>query len=584
MELREDLGPLRHRSAVLLVLVLVCLSAIFLRLVHLQLLNASYWRRMAENNRLRRLPVPASRGRIYDRTGQVLADNVAVWDLLIFPDEAKDLDESVLFLARTGIAKARTLHERLRSHGTPLAPLLIGENLDWNQVARIRCHLSDHPELSVTAGLRRQYPFDAVAGHAVGYLRPISKAEIAAQTHKVRPDAMVGATGVEALRNSLLAGRSGERWLVTNAVGQQMGVVREQSARLGQDLSMTLDIRLQQVAVAALKDQAGAVVAMDPESGAVRVLYSAPGFDPNLFGRRLSAEQWQGLRDDPMHRLQNRCFHGVYPPASTLKPFLALGGLSEGVITPQWRAYCRGTIELHGHEFHCWLRGGHGSVRLQRSLEVSCDTYYYLLGQRLGIDRIARWYRKFGLGERTGIGLAGEHRGLVGTPEWSSQRNQPWYRGITVSVSIGQGPLETTVLQIARAYAALANGGWLVTPYLVEESVPHPRLDLKLDPDHLGEVLSGLNRVVHGSQGTAYRLADLPISGKTGTAQVTALVEGVSQAELPPHLRHHAWFVGWAPSEAPELVVAVVVEHGGGGAAAAAPVAARVLRAALEKE
>jgi penicillin-binding protein 2 len=323
------------------------------------------------------------------------------------------------------------------------------------------------------------------------------------------------------------------------------------------------------------------VVALDPNNGAVRVLYSSPSFDPEVFGGRLSRSDWEALQEDPDHPLQNRCLQGVYPPGSTIKPFLALAGLEEGLVIPDNRIYCNGSVVLHGHSFRCWRRGGHGFVDLERSLEESCDVYYYLLGQRLGIDTMAEWLHRFGFGQRTGLDNAFESEGLIGTPEWSRRvRKTSWYAGEAVSVSIGQGPVLATTLQLARAFAALARGGRLVTPHLVAPE-RYPAQDLDLDPEHLQIVTHALAQVVHGEGGTARRLAALPIAGKTGTAQVVRLQEGVKSSELAPKLRHHALFVGWAPLDDPDLVVAVIVEHGGDGGSAAAPVAGAVLEAHL---
>jgi len=324
------------------------------------------------------------------------------------------------------------------------------------------------------------------------------------------------------------------------------------------------------------------VVALEPATGAVRVLYSAPTFDPNIFVGRLSRTEWQQLTQDPGRPLNDRSLQGVYPPGSTIKPFYALAGLAEGEITADSGITCHGGVTLYGHPFRCWRRGGHGGVGLVRSLEVSCDSFYYQLGYRMGIDRMARWLRRFGFDAPTGIGLGQELTGLVGTPEWAREvRGTPWYAGEAISVAIGQGPLLVTNIQLARAYAVLANGGRLVTPHLVASADVPPPVDLGLDPQHLALVVEGLTRVVHGGEGTAAFLARLPMAGKTGTAQVARLQEGVRAQDLPEHLRHHALFVGWAPLDRPKLVVAAVVEHGIGGSTAAAPVVGAVIEAAI---
>jgi penicillin-binding protein 2 len=585
VEIREDLSPLRRRSAVLMVLLFVALTALLLRLAELQLLQAGEWRQRAENNRLRRVPVASRRGRIYDRRGRVLADDLPTWELLLFPDEAEDLDDTVLFLARTGVADSATLREQLADRRIGrLAPLVAAENLTWQQVARVRSHQSDHPELAVVSGFRRQYPFAGLTAHAVGHLRRFTREEVSADP-SLDPNALVGATGIEALRDSFLSGEDGDRYVVVSAVGRQLGVVRQRSATAGRDLGTTIDADLQRVAAEAVGSLAGAVVALEPHSGAVRVLYSSPSFDPNVFGARLSPELWQQLSEDQRHPLQNRTIQGVYPPGSTIKPFFALAGLSDDVISDQWSVTCRGVVMLHGHPFRCWRRQGHGRVAVVRSLEVSCDTFYYLLGQQLGIDGMADWMRRFGFEHASGIGLTSEASGLIGTPEWSQRvRGTPWYPGEAVSVSIGQGPVLVTALQLARGYAALANGGRLVTPHAVKPNPEPAASDLGLDPEKLARVVEGLRLAVHGDEGTARSLRRLPVAGKTGTAQVARLQEGVDVEDLPPELRHHAWFVGWAPIDRPQLVVAVIIEHGGGGGSVAAPVAGAVLASALKSE
>ena len=577
MELREDIGPLRRRTAFLLVLVFAVLGLLHLRLIDLQLVHGTQWRDLAENNRLRRLPLPGPRGWIYDRRGLVLAENLPSWELLLFPDEAENLDVTGLFLARVGVTDVRTFKDRIAERRIGrMAPLVVGEDLSWDQVAAIRSHQSDYPELTVVNRFRRHYPYAELTAHVVGHLRPVSKEAVEADPG-LEPDTMVGATGIEAAEDAFIAGRGGERWVMASAVGRQLGVVSEVAPRAGHDVGLTLDIGLQEAAADALGDRSGAVVALDPRSGAVRVLHSAPSFDPRVFGGRLSRSDWQALQNDPLHPLQNRCLQGVYPPGSIIKPFLALGGLAEGFIDPRATVYCNCSVVLYGHRFRCWRRGWHGFVNLERSLSESCDVYFYLLGQRLGIEGMAEWLHRFGFGERTGLDSSFESSGLIGTPEWSRRvRGTPWYPGEAVSVSIGQGPFLTTAVQLARAFAILANGGKLITPYLVAASTS-VAAEPMVNSEHLALVNAALEKVVHGSSGTARRIARMPMAGKTGTAQVVRLQEGVDADELAPNLRHHALFVGWGPLDEPGLVVAVVVEHGGDGGSAAAPVAARVV-------
>jgi len=585
MRIREDLNPFRRRAAWVSTLTTIALAILLIRLFDMQVMHGKLWKARAENNRLRRLPIEAPRGRIFDRNGFILAENRPSFQLLLFPDEVRDVGRTCLFLARAGLGTAAGFQELLRRRiGNTLAPQIVAESLSWQEVAAVRAHQSDHPELAVVDGFRRDYPYANLTGHAVGYLRQMLPAELAAHPG-VSPNSLVGATGAEALMNATLAGAEGERRVVVTAIGQQLGVVSSQAAEAGTDMTLTLDIGLQRAAADALGSESGAVVGLDPETGAVRVLYSSPSFDPNIFTAHLAPKAWSGLAEDPAHPLQNRCIQGLYPPGSTIKPFYALEALTEGVVTPRKVVHCTGSVVLFGHTFHCWRRGGHGIVDLERSLEVSCDSYYYRLGLALGIDAMSRWLGRFGFGRKTGLGLPGERSGLVGNPAWVKRvRHHPWYPGTTISVAIGQGPILATPLQLARAYATLANGGHLIIPHLVERDTPIPAEDLGLRPADLEAVRTALEQVVHGSEGTARAFHDIPMAGKTGTSQVARLQEGVRVEDMKRRLRHHALFVGWAPLARPRLVVAVVVEHGGGGARAAAPIAAAVLEASLKSE
>lgn len=585
MRIRTDPVALRNRARIILLAVFLLLGVLHLRLFMLQVIQGPTWSRMAENNRLRKIPVPAARGRIFDRRGIILADNEPSWELLVFPDEAVDLSRTLGFLGDQGIIARDDLERRFaaRRIGT-MAPLVAAEGLSWEQVARVRAHQTDFPELSMVSGFRRVYPWGHRTAHLIGYLRKVTRTEVE-ENPGISPSQSIGATGVESLCEASLRGRKGERWIIVSAVGRQLGMVEDQPPTPGSDLVITIDTRIQRAAVEALGDNAGAIVVLDAGTGAVRALYSAPSFDPNIFSSPLTPEDWDAVSNDPLHPLQNRCFQGTYPPGSTIKPFLALAGLEESLIDPYWNVYCSGSVTLFGHPFRCWNRGGHGRVGLKRSLEVSCDVFYYLLGQKLGIETMASWLDRFGYGRTTGLGPTEEAPGLIGTPEWSRDvRKTPWYAGESVSVSIGQGPFLVTALQLARGFALLANGGTLVQPHLVAPERPGPPEFVALDPERLDAVVDGLRRVVSGSEGTARSLAGLPVAGKTGTVQVARLRDDDETGERARHLRHHAWFVGWGPVDDPEVAVAVLVEHGGGGGAVAAPVAARVFRTALNPD
>jgi penicillin-binding protein 2 len=367
--------------------------------------------------------------------------------------------------------------------------------------------------------------------------------------------------------------------VVVDALGRQISELTDEPPMPGRPMQVTLDLALQREAVAAMAGQVGAVFAIDPSDGAVRVLLSQPAFDPELFAGHLEPTLW---RDWSTIRSLHTARPGALPPGSG-QPIYAAGALNDGVRSPASRDYCRGGVTIYGHPYRCWMRGGHGSVDLERAIEVSCDTFFYHLARDAGIDQIGSWARALGLGQPTGIELPGESSGLVPDDAWSRRaRGQPWYGGETISVGIGQGPILVTPAQLAVAYAALVNGGRLVKPHLVPGQATGPR-PVAVDPVALATVRRGMERVVAGASGTARRLASLPISiaGKTGTSQVVRKQEGVRWQDLPWEQRHHALFIGYAPVDEPKLGVVVVVEHGGDAASVAAPIVGRILQRAF---
>ncbi|MFN3412583.1 MAG: penicillin-binding protein 2, partial [Thermoanaerobaculum sp.] len=580
---RDDLRPLQRRLAALFLLTLFGVAVLLARLWVLQVLQQERWRRLAESNRLRKVPLEAPRGTVKDVNGEILLDNRPAFQLLEFPEEMKDLEETTRFLASIGIASEQEVANRLKKAlKTSYLPSVVADNLTFSQVAAIAAHRAEHKELEVHPTTRRRVPLGPVVAHVVGQLGEVTPEQLA-QNPELRPGQLVGRSGVERAYQHVLGGQQGNVVVVVDALGRQVSTLEEEKPIPGRPLSVTLDLSLQREAAKALGPQVGAVVALDPKNGAVRVLLSQPAFDPDLFAGHLEPQKWQELVADPLHPLNNRALQALYPPGSTIKPLYAAAALASGVRTPSQGVFCTGAVSIYGHPYRCWLKGGHGHVALEEAVEVSCDTYFYYLARDAGIDRLASWARLFGLGSPTGIELSGEAAGLVPDDAWSRRvRGQPWYAGETISVGIGQGPILVTPLQLAVAYAALVNGGYLVTPHLVEGQGKPPR-PLGLPVEALAAARGGMERVVQGDRGTARRLGALPASlaGKTGTAQVMRKKEGVTWRELPWEQRHHALFVGYAPADDPRLVVAVVVEHGGDAAAVAAPVAGRILAKAL---
>jgi penicillin-binding protein 2 len=575
---RDDLRPLQRRVAVLLVVVAAALALVLIRLWVLQVMQGARWRTAAENNRLRRLPLEAPRGKVTDVHGATILDNRPTYQLLVFPEEMKDPARTAAFLTRLDIAPAEEVRARLdKASRTSHLPSVIADNLTWPQVATIAAHRTEFRELEVHPATRRSLPAGATVAHLVGQLGEVSPEQLAANP-SLRPGQLVGRSGLERAYQNVLGGTPGNLVVVVDALGRQVSSLDEEPPVAGKPLQVTIDLALQREALEAMEGQVGAVVALDPRNGAVRVLLSQPAFDPDLFAGHLEPARWHELVSDPLDPLHDRALQALYPPGSTIKPLFAAGALRDGVRTPSETFFCSGAVNIYGHPYRCWQAGGHGRVDLQTAIEASCDTYFYYLARDAGIDRLASWARAFGLGSPTGIELGGENSGLVPDDAWSRKvRGQPWYGGETISVGIGQGPFLVTPLQLAVAYAALVNGGMLVQPHLVPGKGAPPR-PTGMPPEALAVVRRAMELVVAGDRGTAHYLDRVPVrfAGKTGTSQVMRKKEGVHWTALPWDERHHALFVGYAPPSDPTLLVCVVVEHGGDAATVAAPIAARI--------
>jgi penicillin-binding protein 2 len=581
--LHDDLRPVQRRVAAMLAVVVVALGAVLVRLWVLQVVQGPRWRSAAENNRLRRLPLEAPRGMVKDVHGEVILDNRPAYQLLLFPEEMSDPVRTAAFLTRIDIAPAEEVRARLeKARRTSHLPSVIADNLAWSQVASIAAHRAEFRELEIHPATRRSLPPGATIAHLVGQLGEVSPEQLA-ERPDLRPGQLVGRSGFERAYQDVLGGTPGNLVVVVDALGKQVSALDEEPPVAGRPLEATIDLTLQREAVEAMSGQVGAVVALDPRDGAVRVLVSQPAFDPDLFAGHLEPARWRELTSDSLTPLLDRALQALYPPGSTIKPLFATGALRDGVRTLDDTVYCTGAVNIYGHPYRCWQAGGHGRMALEQAIEQSCDTYFYYVARDAGIDRLASWARTFGLGTPAGIELGGENPGLVPDDAWSRKaRGQPWYGGETISVGIGQGPILVTPLQLAVAYAALVNGGNLVQPHLVPGKGGAPR-PTGLPPEALAHVRRGMERVVVGDRGTARRLGSLPVrfAGKTGTSQVMRKKEGVKWYELPWEQRHHALFVGYAPPSDPQLLVCVVVEHGGDAASVAAPIAARIFQRAF---
>ena len=540
-----------------------------------QVVRAQHYRRLSENNRLRQAPLKAPRGPIEDRKGRVLVENVPSYNLLFDRSLSRDRDRSLQFASNILGRNAKELDTLLdHNHQGKFVPVLLAESLHLSEVARFEVAGLEHPEFQIEVLQRRLYRHGPQTAHLLGYLGEVTQREMESSELDLKVGDLVGKRGIEQSYDRVLRGRDGRRVLVVDSRGRTIEEYRRDPSQPGQRLRLTLDLDLQQEAHLALAEQVGAIVALDPRDGAIRALVSAPSFDPNRFARRLDPEEWQEIISSPFHVLQNRSVQSAYPPGSVFKVVVSAAGLSEGVIDPDEKVFCRGSSSFYGQNRRCWLAGGHGWLDLHDAIKFSCDVYFYTKGQELGIEAIARYARQFGLGGRTGVDLDGERSGLVPDPEWSLRvPRHRWYPGETLSVAIGQGALLTTPLQLAVLMAAVANGGQLVVPYLVEGD-PRPSRWTDIEPEVFAQLRKALYDVVNeGGSGARARVPDLGVAGKTGTAQVVAQRTRTRSDTLPYEQRDHAWFVSFAPAEQAELVVIVFVEHGGLGSRAAAPIA-----------
>ncbi len=472
----------------------------------------------------------------------------------------------------------------------------IRTDLAWEEMARVETFQPELPGVLIQVQPKREYRHKGMACHVLGYLGEVSDAQLkSGKFSNYKMGDYLGKCGVELAWEKYLRGKRGSRRIEVDAYGRELGQLDSVFPTAGANIYLTLDNRMQREAEACLEGQVGAIVALDPNTGRVLALASSPTFSQEAFERGLTNQEWQKINNDKTHPMENRALRGQYPPGSTFKIVIALAGLEEQVITPSTIVDCTGKLPVGNHVFHCWRKGGHGAMNLHRAMVHSCDIYFYEVGRRLGIERIAEWSRRFGLGAPTGLDLDKEMPGLVPSPAWKKARyHQPWHEGDTISVSIGQGYNLTTPIQMARVVAAIANGGIVYKPYLVEkvespageilyQAKPEVQSRLRASPANLEVVRQSLVGVVNDGTGKAARLPNIQVAGKTGTSQVVALDRDNPKRKRGRGMEDHAWFVAYAPADDPQVAVAVLIEHGGHGGEDAAPLARRVIKARLSE-
>jgi penicillin-binding protein 2 len=607
-----------RRVIVAMTVIIVCMVALGARLVFLQVVRHDYFSELSQGNRIRIDPVPPSRGLILDRHGVPLALNRPSYQLEVTREQTPDLEDTLHRLVALGLVPAeeyeRTLHMINARRSFDSVPVRL--QLSEEELARFAVRRQDFPGVEVRPRLTRYYPRGGTGVHAIGYVAAISEQDEA----RIDPanyagTTLIGKLGVERAYEDELHGETGYQQLLVNAQGRRVERVGARAARLerheplaGNDLYLSVDARVQQAAETALAGQRAAVVAIDPRNGDVLAFVSTPTFDPNGFARGLSYAEYAALSSDIDVPLYDRALRGVYPPGSTIKPLVALAALEYGILQPEETHYCQGFFQLPGdsHRFRDWKKGGHGTVNMHSAIAQSCDTYFYGVAERLGIDRLHDFLAQFGLGAKTGIDIAGERTALLPSRDWKKKAykrrdQQVWFPGETVIAGIGQGYMLVTPLQLAHVAATIAMRGRSYAPRLVtrirdartgeiRDLAPRELPPVKVsDPSHWDVIIDGMIGVTNDWNGTARRVqagAPYKIAGKSGTAQVFGIKQDAkyNEKDVAERLRDHGLFIAFAPAADPTIAVAVVVENGRSGSGTAGPIARKVIDAYLQPE
>jgi penicillin-binding protein 2 len=573
----DDRRHLAVRLSALQVVVATVFAALAVAFWVFQVAQYEKFNEMAENNHRRRLPLPAPRGVLFDRHGKVLVENRNTFNIALDREQSGDIEQTLRVLAAATGADEATMRDTVnrRRREPSYRPIVLIENASVEQVIAFRARRLELPGIIEQEVPARQYPQRVMGAHLFGYVTEASEADLARPEYAgAESGSMVGKAGVEQSYNRLLMGKDGDRLVVVNSRGREMGVASRQEPVEGRRIQLTIDADVQRATEEGFAHYGfnGAAVILDPRSGEVLSLTSLPAYNPNQFTGGIDVASWQALSGDALKPMQNRALQGRYSPGSTFKIAVATAALEEGVATPDFRVFCPGGGTFHGRFFQCWLKGGHGSVDMRHALERSCNTYFYTLGNMLGVDRIHKWSTLLGLGERSGIDLPNEVKGLVPSTAWKKTQREPkWYAGETISVSIGQGQVSVTPISLAVMMMTVANGGTRYVPRVVkavddgdgwEPVVPPPPLStVKMKESTVDALHEGLWMVVNaaGTGGRA-RIEGFNVAGKTGTAQVISL-DGAKAMKGKIEVRDHGWFVFFAPHDKPEIAGVIFAEH-----------------------
>jgi penicillin-binding protein 2 len=573
----DDRRSLSLRLSVMQYIVALTFAVLAIAFWVFQIASHEKFREMADNNHMRRLPLPAPRGVLFDRNGRVLVENQSTWNIALLREQTKDLDRTLSILAAATGVDAAQLHEIVnrRRREPSFRPIVLIENASFPQLVAFRARQWELPGIIDQEVPTRRYPPGAMGAHLFGYVGEITEGQLSRPEYQgIESGAIVGQAGAEQAFNHYLMGSEGDRIVRVNSMGREISQVRKEQPVEGRRLQLTIDVDLQKAAEDGFRFYGynGAAVVLDPRSGEVLSLVSLPAYDPNSFAVGIDRATWSALNTDALRPLQNRALQGRYSPGSTFKIVVATAALEEGLVSPDYRVFCPGGATFYGRYFHCHEKAGHGSVDMRHAIEKSCNVYFYTLGNMLGIDRIHKWAAALGLADKTGIDIPNEIQSIMPSTEWKKARfGERWYSGETISVAIGQGYVSSTPLSLAAMMMTVANGGTRYTPHVLKAvndgegwkpvPPPPPQSTVKMKDSTVRALHDGLWMVVNAAgTGARGRVVGRDVSGKTGTAQVISLT-GAKTARGKIDVRDHGWFVFFAPRDNPVLAGVIFAEH-----------------------
>jgi penicillin-binding protein 2 len=600
MKIRTDNIFKGNKRYIFVIVTVIFFSLLIIsRLFYLQINKGEHFLNLSERNILRTKRIPPLRGIIYDKNSNIVAENRPGFSLFINRLDIKKnnvkLKNVLRIISKISNVKLKKLNDIIKKHKKePLyEPIKLISNIDWKTLGKIETYGFFIPGITIDFDPVRFYPLKEAAAHIIGYVLEADKNDIK-KYKSLRPGDYTGKAGIEKLYNRFLIGKSGKKIIEVDAKGRELRVLSQILPESGYSLVLNIRNDLQKFAYKLMKNRSGAIISMDPNNGEILCLVSSPSYNPNDFSKGISSKEWNDLINNKLKPLSNKAIGGLYPPGSTFKIITAATGLLNNKITVKDKFFCTGVYKLGNAKYRCWKKFGHGEINIVNAIKESCDIFFYKLGVLVGVDNIYKVGSLFGLGYNTGIDLPGEKAGLLPSKEWKEKAfHQPWYPGETPPVAIGQGYTLVTPLQMLVAYSAVANGGKIFEPHIVnkivdskgniiKEITPKVLRKLKISKEKLDIIRLGLKKVVNEIHGTAYsqRIKGFEFSGKTGTAQVKKMGEIIEKDinKIPYEYRDHAWFVAYAPSDNPKFAVVVLVEHGGHGGSGAAPLARKIIK------